>query len=146
MEHTDINKNWFDFTLAYVTKLNETGGRNWGQLNDEEQELAALWKLEMDMYNGGFIQFFCNWGYECYTYAIRCLEKLSANECLKILTNQYLVVQRLEGDSRLESWWDIPKYLTENEMKLLDKLDREYWGNADQIQEKTFEVYKHLTV
>lgn len=147
MENTelaDIDKKWFDFTSTYVTKLNETGGRDWTTLNEEEQELAALWKLEMDMYNGGFIQFFCNWGYDCYTHAIRCLKKLKADQCLTIVTNQYSVLQRLEGDERLKSWGDIPKYLTEEELELLDALDQEYWDNTDNIQEKTFEVYKHL--
>ena len=56
-----LDNKWFDFTSAYVEKLNAAGGSDWSILTPEEQELAALWKLEMDMYNGGFVQFFCNW-------------------------------------------------------------------------------------
>lgn len=141
---TDLDKKWFDFTSAYVTKLNQSGGHDWDSLSEEEQELAALWKLEMDMYNGGFIQFFCNWGYDCYTYAVRCLTKLEAKECLDIITQQYGIIERLEDDERLEALWDIPKYLTEEEAKALDELDHRYWDNTDSIQEKTFQVYGYL--
>ncbi|MDJ1502809.1 DMP19 family protein [Xanthocytophaga agilis] len=141
---TDLDKKWFDFTSAYVTKLSKTGGHDWDSLSEEEQELAALWKLEMDMYNGGFIQFFCNWGYDCYTHAVRCLTKLQANECLDIITQQYSIIERLGEDDRLTALWDIPKYLTEEETKALDELDHRYWDNTDSIQEKTFQVYGYL--
>lgn len=142
---TGLDKKWFDFTSIYVNKLDEFGGQDWGQLSPEEQELAALWKLEMDMHNGGFIQFICNWGSACYGHAIRCLTKLNANQCLGIVTKQYSIVARLEDDKRIESLWDIPKYLTKKESTAIGKLDEKYWDNTDNIQEKTFKTYHHLT-
>lgn len=143
---TDLDKKWFDFTSAYVTKLTSFGGYEWNKLTEEEQELAALWKLEMDMHNGGFIQFFCNWGYECYIHAVRCLTKLQAKECLDIITKQYSLIEKLEDDDRLEALWDIPKYLSEKEATAINELDHHYWNNADNIQEKTFQIYGHLNI
>lgn len=141
---TDLDKKWFDFTSNYVDKLSEVA-QDWAKLSEEEQGLAALWKLEMDMYNGGFIQFFCNWGFECYTHAVRSLNKLQANECLSIITRQYSIIQRLEDDDRLQALWDIPQFLTGSEREEIDKLDQQYWDNQDSIVEKTFATYNHLT-
>ncbi|MCU0354516.1 MAG: DMP19 family protein [Cytophagales bacterium] len=139
----DLDKKWFDFTSSYVTKLNEAK-QDWNALPEKEQELAALWKLEMDMYNGGFIQFFCNWGYDCYTHAIRSLNRLDAQQCLAIVRHQFAIIQRLEDDSRLEALWDIPKYLSKDEAEALDALDEQYWENTDGIVEKTFRVYQDM--
>ncbi len=39
-----LDNEWFDFTIKYVDKLNDNDG-NWDALSEEEQELAALWRL-----------------------------------------------------------------------------------------------------
>lgn len=140
---TEIEKQWEELTQRYVSKLYKYDG-DWTQLNDEEQELSALWKLEADMYNGGFIQFFCNWGFHCYNFAIRCLEKIDAKEIYKIVTQQYAIIQRLDDDENLQELWDIPKLLKEQEIIELDKLDKKYWGNEDDLLEKTLKTYNHL--
>lgn len=48
---------WFALSLKAVEQL-DLAGQNWNSLDNNIQELAALWKLEADMNNGGFIQFF----------------------------------------------------------------------------------------
>lgn len=148
MQKTDsenLDSKWFDSTIKYVEKLTANGG-DWSSLSEQEQELASLWKLEADMYNGGFIQFFCNWGYECYQHAVRCLTKLEAGYSLDLIQQQYHIIQRLEDDDRLKRLWDIPKYLTEEEIKKIDDLDMLYWNNTDNIVGKTFEVYKDYII
>ena len=140
---TELDKKWFDFTSAYVTKLNEAK-QDWYALTEEEQELAALGKLEMDMYNGGFLQFFCNWGYDCYLYAVRCLNKMQATQALGIIQSQFEIVNRLEGDERLQSYLDIYKLLTKEELEKINRIDEDYWHNTDDIMNKTFEIYAHL--
>jgi len=138
----DLDKKWFDFTIKFAKKLSENGG-DWDTLSEQEQELAALWKLEADMHNGGFIQFFCNWGHNCYLHAIRSLTRLKAEQALNIIQQQYQIIQRLENDNRLKELWDIPKYLTEEELaRINDELDVQYWNNTDNIVEKTFQVYR----
>ena len=107
----DLDKKWNDFTIKFVEKLTKNKN-NWDSLSEKEQELAALWKLEADMYNGGFIQFFCNWGYKCFQHAIRGLTRLKAEQCLNIVQQQYKIIERLENDKRIKELWDIPKYLT----------------------------------
>ena len=146
MSSVDLDNKWFDLTIKFVEKLTENGN-DWNALSEQEQELAALWKLEVDMHNGGFLQFFCNWGYTCYVHAIRGLTRLKAEQSLSIIQQQYQIIQRLENDDRLEAWWDIPKYLTKEELaKIEDELDVQYWDNSDDIVEKTFQVYADFLV
>jgi hypothetical protein len=140
----DLDKKWFDFTLKFVEKLS-SNNEDWNVLSEKEQELAALWKLEMDMYNGGFLQFFCNWGYTCYLNATRSLERMNAEECLNIIQTQYKIIQRLEGNKEIKALWDLPKFLKEEELtEISEVLDRKYWGNKDNIIEKTFKTYSEF--
>ncbi|MFD2556085.1 DMP19 family protein [Sphingobacterium tabacisoli] len=140
----DLDKEWFDFTIRFVDKLNESN-EDWEALTQEEQELAALWRLEADMYNGGFLQFFCNWGPVCLEHALRTLTKLGAEECLGILQQQYAIITRLENNKDMKELWDIPKFLTEDELhEISDVLDLNYWDNQDDIMTKTLHTYAAL--
>lgn len=141
----DLDKKWFDFTVLFVEKL--TNNENdWNALTEKEQELAALWKLEMDMYNGGFLQFFCNWGTACYGHAVRALIRLEATESLAIIQKQYQIIQHLEDNEEIQTLWDIPNYLTDAEQhEISEVLDVKYWDNKDHIIEKTFGIYADLT-
>lgn len=61
MSEQDINDVWYDYAVLFVEKKNESE-QGWASLTSNEQDIAALWLLEADVFNGGFIQFFCNWG------------------------------------------------------------------------------------
>jgi NAD-dependent DNA ligase len=142
-ELTELDDKWFSFTSKYVSKLNDANER-WEALTEQEQELAALWKLEMDMHNGGFVQFISNWGFDCYTHAVRCLKKLKATQALDIVQQQYKIIQHLENDKRVKAVWDIADLLFEKELEQLEALDQDYCDNTDNIIQKTLEVYKDM--
>lgn len=55
----DYGELWDDYSIEFNSKLVECNG-DWSKLDKDEQEIAALWKLFVDINNGGFIQFFCN--------------------------------------------------------------------------------------
>ena len=50
-----------------------------------ERELAALWRLEADVNNGGYLQFLSNWGRESYVYASQALKKIGAHKLAEII-------------------------------------------------------------
>ena len=50
-----------------------------------QRELAALWRLEADVNNGGYLQFFVNWGRESYVYASQALKKTGAHTVAAII-------------------------------------------------------------
>lgn len=73
----DYGKLWDNYSIEFNSKLVNSNG-DWNKLDEDEQEIAALWKLFVDINNGGFIQFFCNWGFQCFCYAMRGLKLLPA--------------------------------------------------------------------
>ena len=110
-----------------------------------EQEVVRIWRLEADMYNGGFIQFFCNWGYENFVETQKVLKKIEAVKSLALITECEKIISKLKDDDRVKALWDIPKYLpeyiTEAEDNRLNELDELYWTNVDDIQKIAYDVY-----
>ena len=53
----DYGKLWHNYSIEFNSKLVNSNG-DWNKLDEDEQEIAALWKLFVDINNGGFIQFF----------------------------------------------------------------------------------------
>lgn len=140
MKEMDVNDQWHDFAILIVDKKNRNELK-WNGISETEQEIAALWTLEADLYNGGFLQFFCNWGYDVYLHAIRALDRIGATAAFGIATASYAVLERFEKDLRLQQLWDIPKYLTEAEGLRLDELDAQFWQDEDQVAMKAYDYY-----
>src|SRR5262245_14584248 len=76
---------WYKATGDYHgrTFLNE--GRLSSLPEDWQRELAALWRLEADVNNGGYLQFLANWGREAYIYASQALNKIGAHKMAAIV-------------------------------------------------------------
>lgn len=134
----DYDGLWDEFAGKFNEKLENTCGGDWSRLDETEQEIAALWKLTADMYSGGFDEFFLNWGYDCYSYAMRGIKRVAAsydalsrngwlarkdvNEVYKLFEKAYTkVFARFENDERIKSYGDIGRYLDENDGKILEK-------------------------
>lgn len=140
MSEPDLYDDWYDYAGAFVDKKNASSLR-WQALTSDEQEIAALWLLEADMYNGGFIQFFCNWGEEAYLHARQALQTIGAERALELIASGYACIARLEHDDRLTELWDIPKFLTEEEGARLDELDQRFWEDPDRLAETAYRYY-----
>lgn len=128
----DYDELWNEYAIRFADKLENAGGGDWSRLDETEQEIAALWKLAVDMYSGGFDEFFLAWGYECYTYAMRGIRRIAdANSgikktgCNRICdlfdTAYQKVFARFENDKRLKAYSDIPQYLTEEDQTILEQ-------------------------
>lgn len=140
MSEQDIQDIWYDYALAFVEKKNSSEG-GWASLSEHEQEIAALWLLEADVYNGGFMQFFCNWGEEAYQFACRALHTIGAYQVLSNIQEQYVCFEPLVDDDRVTALWDIPRYLGAEQEQLLDELDQQLWNNEDHMTEKAYAYY-----
>ena len=140
MSEQDIQDIWYDYAVAFVEKKNKSE-QGWAALSETEQEIAALWLLEAAVYNGGFIQVFCNWGEEAYVCVCRALQTIGANEVLDNVKKQYACFEHLENDPRLNALWDIPKYLDEEQVERLDELDQLLWNNEDEVSYKAYTYY-----
>lgn len=125
---------WDEYSIEFCKKLEYQCGGDWSKLDEIEQEIAALWKLVVDMYNGGFVQFFCNWGFDCYWYAMRGIQRIGDKNLLERLNNTYKnVFDKFQDDKRLTKYWDIPQYLTEEDENILRDTDTEFWDKEGEI-------------
>jgi hypothetical protein len=65
-----------------------------------QRELAAIWRLEADVNNGGYLQFLVNWGRETYVYASQALKKIGARKMARIIDCcQTLVDEHFDSES-----------------------------------------------
>ncbi len=127
----DYDELWNEYAVQFNDKLESDCNGDWNALDEISQEIAALWKLTADMYGGGFDEFFLNWGYACYSYAMRGikriadantgLEKVDCNHVYKLFDTAYTkVFTRFENDDRITSYEEIGAYLTEEDEKILE--------------------------
>ena len=101
---------WYDATRRYHERTFPQDGRLASLPERWQRELAALWRLEADVNNGGYLQFLANWGRESYEYAIQGLKRIGASEMAKIIDDcQALVDEHF-------NWEADPQQLMPNEM------------------------------
>ena len=138
----DYGNLWDDYSIVFNSKLVDSGG-DWSRLDEDEQEIAALWKLYVDINNGGFIQFFCNWGFQCLCYAMRGLKRIEDTSLYDLLDDTYCsVLDKFENDTRLTAYWDIPEYLTDEDMERLDAADTQFYETeCEHFTKMAYEYY-----
>ncbi len=139
-EYSEI---WDEFAIEYNDKLESECNGDWEKLNETEKEIAALWKLTADVFNEGLLEFFVNWGYDCYTYAMRGIKRVGCDELYKLLDNAYKkVLDKFKNDKRIKSYEDILQYLSESDNEILedvfDKFDEKY---GEELCEAAYKFY-----
>ena len=142
----DYGKLWDDYSIKFNSKLVDLNG-DWSKLDKDEQEIAALWKLSADINNGGFIQFFCNWGFECLCYALRGLKRIEDTSLYDLLADAYYdVLDKFKNDTRLTAYWDIPEYLTDEDEERLNATDTQFYETECEHFTKMAYEYYHQTL
>ena len=139
----DYDNLWDDYSIEFNSKLVDSGG-DWSRLDEDEQEIAALCKLYVDINNGGFIQFFCNWGFQCLCYAMRGLKRIEDTSLYDLLDDTYCnVLDKFKNDTRLTAYWDIPEYLTDEDMERLDAADTQFYETeCEHFTKMAYEYYR----
>ena len=138
----DYDNLWDDYSIEFNSKLVDSGG-DWSRLDEDEQKIAALWKLYVDINNGGFIQFFCNWGFQCLCYAMRGLKRIEDTSLYDLLDDTCCnVLDKFKNDTRLTAYWDIPEYLTDEDMERLDAADTQFYETeCEHFTKMAYEYY-----
>jgi hypothetical protein len=91
---------WHEITGKYHALTIAHGCRLSSLPHEWQRELAALWRLEGDVNNGGYLQFFANWGHETYRYANQALKKIGATKVAGIVDHcQALVDEHFDADT-----------------------------------------------
>jgi hypothetical protein len=140
MDNIEIEKQWFDAFNTYGESF-ELARPNYEGLDKNTQIVGVLMKLELDMNNGGFIQFFCNWGYSAYLLAVSGLEQIGASTAKKLLEEAFLIINKYENDKRIKTLLDLPVILSDEDVAKLDGIDERYWEDEDEIMNKMLSCF-----
>lgn len=98
-----------------------------------EQQLAALWRLEADVNNGGFLQFFCNWGEATCRTAVTALTDIGALQMHSLVQQMRAVLDRLDGSPKIQALMDLYQQLSPAELDTLETLDEAFWAYPDRL-------------
>jgi hypothetical protein len=96
-----VTMDWYDVTVEYHGRTLHHDGRLSSLPEEWQRELAALWRLEADVNNGGYLQFLCNWGRESYVCASRALKRIGADRMAEIIDRcQSLVDEHFDSEGK----------------------------------------------
>ncbi|AWH15874.1 hypothetical protein C1922_00270 [Stenotrophomonas sp. ZAC14D2_NAIMI4_7] len=126
------NQVWDDRYEAALARLKDAG---WtlDALSDEDQQLVALWRMEADINNGGFMQFLCNWGDPTCQLALRALQAMGAVQTHAILAGMRGLLDRLEDDPEIKELTDLYGAMTEQEQEALHAFDEAYFERPEDL-------------
>ncbi len=101
--------NWYEITDQYHSQSLKSAGDLNVLAEEWQRELAALWRLEADVNNGGYLQFIENWGLETSRYAIAGLNKIGARNMANLIEECQQLVTKYTDSSlpereRTENW------------------------------------------
>lgn len=100
-------------------------------LTSDDRELLALWRLDADLNNGGFLQFLGNWGVAEVGHALRALEAIGALRSHALVTDAWNLVRPLAESDDVNSTDDLIRALGDDGRSRLDEIDEAYWDDPD---------------
>ena len=110
-------------------------------LLDVDQQIVILWRMEADIYNGGLMQFLCNWGMDCFTRSVSLLQNVNAVQSHKILSDFLDTIRRFENCPDMSQLSDLYGLLTQDDRNEIQRLDEAYWDNPDELVRKIVSHY-----
>ena len=111
------------------------------RISPVQRELVALWRMEADINNGGFMQFLCNWGVPNLEVALQALQKLGATQTHECLQQMFAVIARFEDSPDVTELDQLPALLTEAENDRLQELDEYFWDYPDRLPRLVVQHY-----
>jgi hypothetical protein len=127
------------YDLLWDHRCNAALGRlkaaswNLEALDADDRDVVALWRMEADINNGGFLQFFGNWADATCSLALAALSALGATEMHAIVRRMRAILERLEHGSEVVSLGTLAAHLTEAEHAEMQRLDEAFWKYPDRL-------------
>jgi hypothetical protein len=100
-------------------------------LRPADRELLALWRLDADVYNGGFLQFLGNWGAAEVGHALGALRGIGASTAHDLISSAWDLVRPLAESEDVNSIDDLIRALGDEGRARLDEIDEAYWEDPD---------------
>lgn len=126
------NQVWDDRYEAALARL-KSAGWSLDALSDVDQHLVALWRMEADINNGGFMQFLCNWGDPTCQRALQALQAMGAVKTHAILAGMRGLLDRLDGDPAIKELQDLYGAMNDDEQQGMDAFDAAYFERPEDL-------------
>ena len=111
---------------------------------EDQKVFSAIWILESEVNNGGFLQYFENDRGKTVNFAVTALKRVGANRCADIVGRAIRAVCDGNALSDDDGWKTLIEDLPDNAVDELEGLDQEFSGYPDNLTELLFEfVRKH---
>lgn len=108
--------------------------------NEFEKDMLLLYRLEIAMANGGFIQLMYNWGFDHFNQTGHFLEKIKAQQHLNLLiffVEKFKVVAERDD---MNDFYDISLYMKRHEK--LDQINSAYWELGENLFDYVYRYYR----
>ena len=102
-------------------------------ISPAQHELVALWRMEADINNGGFLQFLGNWGLANHQLTLQALQAIGAPITRQCLQDMFAVLKRFEETSENVDYSDLPALLTDAEHEQLQELEEAFWDYPEPL-------------
>ncbi|MEG0184469.1 MAG: DUF4375 domain-containing protein [Stenotrophomonas sp.] len=126
------NQVWDDRYEAALARL-KSAGWQLDALSDEDQQLVALWRMEADINNGGFMQFLCNWGDPTCQLALQGLRAMGADQTHAALAGMRGLLDRFEDDPAVTELSDLYEAMTPAEQDALEQFEEAYYARPEDL-------------
>lgn len=106
---------------------------NLDAVSPQDQQLVALWRMEADINNGGFMQFLCNWGDRTCQLALQALGDIGAVQTRAALAGMRGLLDRFEDDPAVTELADLYGAMTELEQQTLEAFEEAYYARPEDL-------------
>ncbi|MBD9367721.1 DUF4375 domain-containing protein [Xanthomonas sp. XNM01] len=119
----------------YDNALKRLQARGWNldALSPQDQQLVALWRMEADINNGGFMQFLCNWGDQTCQLALSALGAIGATRTHAALAGMRGLMDRFEDAPEITGLHDLHAALTTAEQQALGAFEDAWYAYPDDL-------------
>jgi len=126
------NQVWDDRYEAALARL-KAAAWSLDALSDDDQQLVALWRMEADINNGGFMQFLCNWGDPTCQLALQGLRAMGADQTHAALAGMRGLLDRFEDDPAVTELSDLYAAMTPAEQDALEQFEDAYYARPEDL-------------
>jgi Domain of unknown function (DUF4375) len=136
-----MDKNNFLIQLSESTRTS-FGKVDFNSQSEDQKVFSAIWTLESEVNNGGFLQYFENDRGETASFAVTALQRIGANRCADIVQRSIRAVCDNTVPSDAHRWEVLIEAITDESAEKLEGLDLEFFKYPDNLTELLFEFVR----
>ncbi len=134
-------KLWNEKLAGYGVDFEAGKDSRYSELDLDVQIAGAFVKLDNDLLDGGFLQFFHNWGYSAFEFVIAGSEIIEVFDIIEPLDAALNVIANHQENESITTVLDIASLTNDDEKKALQNLVDKYTENRETIIKRLTEKY-----